>query len=247
MTSSSRPSGQKSVQEFLTAKAAEHGTLVPADEAAIAKVDARTWNIASGEDIVSQGERPDVVVFVLSGMLARYHTLPDGDRQYLSFHIAGDMPDVQSLFLDVMDHSVCALNQAVIATMPHTQLRDLLFKRPAVGFALWRMTLIDAAIFRQAITNNSGRGALARLAHFFCEQFYRAREAGLVEDRTCSLPMSQEQIGQTLGLSIVSINRRLQQLRQLTSVDFRAGELHVPRWPALSTVAGFDPMYLHIA
>lgn len=45
----------------------------------------------------------------MSGMVARYHLLRNGRRQYLSFHIAGDMPDSQALFIDKMDHAVCAI------------------------------------------------------------------------------------------------------------------------------------------
>ena len=65
--------------------------------------------------------------------------------------------------------------RSVVALIPHKALLRLVRQRPVVGFALWRETLIDAAIFRQAITNNGARPLPARLAHFFCEQFYRAR------------------------------------------------------------------------
>jgi CRP-like cAMP-binding protein len=226
--------------------ASRHGSLGSADKSAIRNIRYRTRLCAVGDDIVRQGQRPDVAVMVLSGMLARYHTLPNGDRQYLSFHITGDMPDVQSLFLTVMDHSLCAMNQAQIAVMPHGQLRDLLAKRPSVASALWRFTLIDAAIFRQAITNNTARRHTVRLAHFFCEQYVRAREAGLVAGSACSLPLNQSQLGQALGMSLVSANRAVQKLRKEDLIEFRAGRLEVLNWSALQRFAGFDPTYLHL-
>ena len=113
--------------------------------------------MAPREDIVRQGDRPKVSVVVLRGMVARYHTLQGGGRQYLSLHIAGDMPDAQSLFLDQMDHAVCAMDDVVVALVSHKALLALFDERPAVGFAFWRETLIDGAIFREAITNNSAR------------------------------------------------------------------------------------------
>jgi CRP-like cAMP-binding protein len=188
-----------------------------------------------------------VAVFVLRGMLGRYQTLPSGERQFLSFHIAGDMPDIQSLFLAVMDHSLCTLDEALIALLPHDQLINLVLKYPGVGFAFWRITLVDAAIFRQAITNNSTRKPVMRIAHFFCEQYYRAREAGLVKAGACSLPLSQEKLGQTLGMSLVSANRTLQDLRRHGLLDFRAGTLQIAKWRELTRMAGFDPAYLHVA
>jgi CRP-like cAMP-binding protein len=146
-----------------------------------------------------------------------------------------------------MDHSVCALNEAVIALFPHDQLCQVIADRPAVCFAFWRMTLVDAAIFRQAITNNSAREPQSRVAHFFCEQFQRAREARLTEGNTCNLPLSQEQLGQALGMSLISVNRALQKLRRAGLVSFRNGSLEVLDWSGLRSLAAFDPIYLHVA
>jgi len=233
--------------QMLLRKAAEHATLLPADESAIRALRMRTQAVSAGADVVRQGDQPDVAVMVVSAMLARYHTLESGERQYISFHIAGDLPDVQSLLLDVMDHSLCALNAAEIGLVGHKELRDLFLRRPALCFGFWRLTLVDAAIFRQALTNNSARPQIARLAHLLCEQYYRAREAGLAQGESCSLPVSQTQLGQALGMSLVSVNRALKRLRAERLADLRLGTLTVHDWSGLERIAGFDPGYLHVA
>src|ERR1044072_1598420 len=246
MPRKSNPNQYKSALDLLLAKMEQHGTLTAADESAICALRAHARMLEPGEDDVSQGERPDVAVFLLSGMLARYHTLPSGDRQYLSFHIKGDMPDIQGLLLSIMDHSLCALDRAEIAVFPHNHVIDLCLRRPGVSFAFWRLTLVDAAIFRQAITNNGARSHVVRLAHFFCEQYFRAREAALTENESCSLPLNQAEVGQALGMSHISVNRAMQKLRKERLADLRSGRLAVFKWDALSRFAGFDPTYLHI-
>jgi CRP-like cAMP-binding protein len=233
--------GNLEVLELLVARAARHGALTAADKTAIRCLPFRLKTITQGQDVVRQGDHPNVSVFVMNGMLARYHTLPNGDRQYLSFHIVGDLPDVQSLFLKVMDHSLCGLSQATLALCPHAPLSKLLHRRPSIGFALWRVTLTDAAIFRQAITNNS-RSHIARLAHLFCEQYFRARENGLTTADSCYFPVNQSQLGQALGMSHISVNRALQRLRKLRLCEFRQGTLTILDWPGLVRVAGFDPL-----
>lgn len=238
---------RKRVSDLLVARAAEHGTLLETDEVALRSVRSRLRTVAPNEDIVHEGDRPDTAVLLVNGMLARYQTLPGGERQYLSLHLPGDMPDLQSLFLDVMDHALCALDRAEVALMPHTQLSKLVLERPAIAFAFWRMTLVDAAIFRQAITNNGARSHSARLAHLFCEQLFRSKEAGLAEGRTCSLPLTQNQLGQLLGMSQISVNRALHKLREQGLVELRFGRLTVIDWAALVAHAGFDPAYLHVA
>jgi CRP-like cAMP-binding protein len=239
--------GDPSPVDRLVAKAVDHGPLRETDIEALRRVGFRTRSVAPLEDIVCQGDRPDRAVFVLSGMLARYHTVPSGDRQYLSLHIRGDMPDVQSLFLTEMDHSLCALDTAEIALFSHKELKAVCARQPEVAFALWRVTLIDAAIFRQALTNNSTREPAARFAHLCCELFIRSREQGLADGGSCSFPLTQAQLGQTLGMSLVTVSRTLNRLRSDRLLDVHNGRLQIFDWAGLCRLADFDPTYLHIA
>jgi len=227
-------------------KLQEHSVLNGLDISAIRRLPGIERVFRSNADIVKQGDQPDTAVVVVRGMVARYHTLNSGRRQYLSLHIVGDMPDAQMLFLAVMDHTVCAVDEATVALVPHTALRLLFKDRPAAAFAVWRETLIDAAIFRQAITNNGARPLQTRLAHFLCEQYYRAHAIGLVQENSCSLPLTQTQIGETIGASLPSVSRALQQLRKTRAADLRDGRLIVRDWYRLVQLGDFNPDYLHL-
>jgi CRP-like cAMP-binding protein len=198
------------------------------------------------EDLIREGDEPEASALVLEGMVARYHTLPSGTRQYLSFHLAGDLPDVQTLFLDKMDHAICAVGRAHVAMFAHEDILALFKQRPSIGIAIWRKTLIDAAIFREAITNNSSRPPRTRMAHLFCELYYRARSSGLEKSATLHLPLHQGQLGDALGMSLVTVNRTLQALRRTGAMEFRNGELTVRDWKRLTDIGEFDPAYLHM-
>ncbi|CAL79212.1 putative transcriptional regulator, Crp/Fnr family [Bradyrhizobium sp. ORS 278] len=227
-------------------KLREHSRLSGEDIAEIRDLTFMPRGLADQEDLIRQGDEPDKSVVVLSGWVARYHLLPGGGRQYLSFHMAGDWPDAQALFLDRMDHAVCAIGPAVVSGIAHKELTRALVRRPALGFAIWRETLIDAAIFREAITNNSARGKPARMAHLFCELFYRARTLGHVEGDQLLLPVSLAQLGEALGMAIATVNRTLVELRASRAVDFRSGTMSVHNWQRLCAIGEFDPGYLHL-
>lgn len=220
-------------------------TLSIKDERAIRNLHPQVNTVTRGADIVRQGDRPNVAVMVISGMLARYHTTQAGDHQYLSLHIAGDLPDLQCLLLGIMDHSLCALGEAQIASFRHSEILSLLKRSPPLAIAFWRYTLIDAAIFRQGITRNSTRSSVARIANLFCEQFTRARVVGDASGWSCPFPLSQTQIGQVVGLSIATVNRATQSLRKENCAQVRAGTLHILNWRRLRVVAAFEPVYLH--
>jgi CRP-like cAMP-binding protein len=231
--------------DLLVETLARHSTLSVADERAIRRLHPRVREVEKGADIVRQGDHPNVAVMVISGMLARYHTMPSGDRQYLSLHIAGDLPDLQSLFLGIMDHSLSAIDKSQIAAFPHSEILALVKRAPSAGLAFWRHTLIDGAIFRQAITSNGARSAIARVAHLFCEQFTRAQAVGTMSRWSCPFPLNQTQIGQLVGLSLPTVNRATQLLRKENCAEVRSGELRILNWRRLGRQAGFDPLYLH--
>jgi CRP-like cAMP-binding protein len=231
--------------DVIIKKLTQHSLIAADDLARIGRLTCVLRELSPNEDFIHQGDLSRASAIVVEGMLARYHTLASGKRQYLSLHLPGDWPDAQGLFLEEMDHSVCAIGRAVVCAIPHKELIALFRERPTIAFAVWRETLIDASIFRQAITNNSSRDPVARLAHLFCEIFFRAKQIGLVRDGVLSLPLNQTQIGEMLGMALVSVNRNLGRLRKYSAADFKTGKLIVNNWKKLSSIGEFDPTYLH--
>src|SRR3954451_6389747 len=229
--------------DILIEKLKRHSPLDSGDVSVLRKLTYHLREMNSGEDFMSQGERCDASSVVLEGCVARYHTLQSGGRQYLAVHISGDWPDAQSLFLKQMDHSVCAMGPALLCTIAHVQLIRAFRLRPAIGFAVWRETLLDAALFREAITNNSRRSGMARLAHFFCEMLFRSERCGVAQDGCCALPFSQTQLGELLGMSIATVSRHIQSLRKSRAADFRSRRLTVKNRDKLASIANFDPLY----
>ena len=97
---------------------------------AILSLPARTRVLNDGQDIVREGDKPSQSCFILDGWAYRYKMLSEGRRQILSFHIPGDIPDLQSLHIHTMDHSLCTLTEASVAFIPHESLRDLTKRLP---------------------------------------------------------------------------------------------------------------------
>jgi CRP-like cAMP-binding protein len=231
---------------MLAARLQRRSSLSQHDLAVLDAFDLQIQPLHRGMEVVRQGDKPNKSVFILSGMLARYHQMPEGPRQYLSLHMAGDFPDLQSLLLGEMDHALQSIDESVVALLPHEELKAAFFKAPGLGMAMWRETLLDAAIFRQAIVSNGARSSLERVAHLFCEIYVRSWQAGLAEHRTCEFPLSQMQIAQTLGLSIVTVNRVVQVLRKEKCAEMQGRTLIVLDWARLQERAGFDPAYLQL-
>ena len=124
------------------------------DEADIAAIRAlpiivRPWE--AGRAIVSDGDRPTECCLVIEGFCVRSKTIMNGQRQILSIHIPGDIPDLQSLYLHRMDHDLISLVPSKLGFISHAALRAMTRGNPNITEVLWRDSLIDAAMFREWI------------------------------------------------------------------------------------------------
>ena len=63
----------------------------------------------------------------------------------------------------------------------------------------------------------------------------------------CLFPMSQNDLADTLGLSVVHINRVLQHLRREGLISLSRGRLEILDWGGLVDAGGFDAGYLQAA
>lgn len=232
--------------EALIRKLESTSDLTEEERRAIQKLPVSIRHLAHGQDLVADGERPAQCGLLVEGWAYRYKLLTEGRRQILSFHVAGDTPDLQSLHLGVLDHGVAALTSCTFALIPHDSVRHLTTMFPSVAALLWRETLIDAAIFRAWIAANGRRSAYGRIAHLLCELYLRQEAVGLAGDYRCPLPLRQTDLADAMSLTAVHINRVLKEMRHANLVTFERRELVIRDWKRLYETAEFDPTYLHL-
>ncbi|MER2268682.1 Crp/Fnr family transcriptional regulator [Methylobacterium oxalidis] len=213
---------------------------------AIRSLPAKTRVLKPGQDIVRDGDKPSQCCLLLSGWACRYKQLENGRRQIFSFHIPGDIPDLQSLHIHTMNHSLATLTESTVAFIQHESLLDLIERFPRLAAILWRETLNDAAAFREWMIGIGRRTAFERMAHLFCELYLRLQAVGLARSYRCPLPITQVELGDALGLSNVHISRVLKEMREQNLVTLRGGSLTIGAWDELTRAAGFDPTYLHL-
>ena len=122
----------------------------------------------------------------------------------------------------------------------------LLYEHPLAAKSLLIDTLTTVSIQREWTLNLGQRSAFERLAHLFCEIFWRLRALGMTNRLTCELPVTQADLADALGLSSVHVNRTLQELRAARLVAFRGKVLTIENLAALERAALFNPDYLHL-
>ena len=202
--------------------------------------------LKENQDIVRQGDRPSRSCLILSGFTCTYKMTRDGKRQIHNFHIPGDIPDLQSLHLEVLDNSLGTLTPCSVGFITHEALNKLFERHYRIARAFWRETLIDGAIFREWMTSIGQREAYPRVAHLLCEMLVRLRAIGLANGDSCNWPITQAEIGDALGITTVHVNRVLQQMRTDGLIELQGNRLNIPDWEKLKKAGDFEPTYLHL-
>ncbi|MBX4905805.1 MULTISPECIES: Crp/Fnr family transcriptional regulator [Rhizobium] len=202
---------------------------------------------AVGEDLVSQGSRPPFSTLLLDGFAARYKVMADGSRQITALHVAGDFVDLHAFPVKVMDHGIVALSPCHVALADHADLRAITERMPHLTRLLWLDTLVDGAIHREWIVAMGRRSKRAQIAHLVCELFMRLKVVRRTRGESFQFPLTQIEMADVLGISVVHLNKTLQALRREGVFTWENRTITIVDWERLQEIAEFDPAYLSIS
>jgi CRP-like cAMP-binding protein len=194
-----------------------------------------------GEDIVRVGRSPGFSTVLLAGVACRYKMIESGRRQIFTFQYAGDFCDFHRYVLSELNDAVVALTDCSIGVILHEDIARITAQYPKLGVALWRDTLLEASIFRERLMNVGQRPALPRIAHLICEQMARLEAIG---STSAIIPLTQVDLADAAGLSVVHMNRTIQDLRELGILSKNNRTIEVVDRDRLVNIAKFDGRYL---
>ncbi|WCT75465.1 Crp/Fnr family transcriptional regulator [Sphingomonas naphthae] len=209
-------------------------------EGAIAEV--RT--IPPRSQVVTAGKPIHASTLLVEGLMCRYMDDRAGNRQIVAIHIPGDFVDLHGFPLKHLDHDVATITSCKVACVPHENLETIIGTHPHLSRQLWFSTLMDAAMHREWTFRLGRLDANQRIAHLFCELYCRMNAVGLAKDGSFSLAITQQDVGETCGITSVHVNRALRNLRNDGLVTFRSKKVVIPDRAKLAKLADFEPNYL---
>jgi CRP-like cAMP-binding protein len=216
------------------------------EQAALLGLPHKVAKVEAGKYIVREGDEVSHSCLLLVGFAFRQKITSNGARSINAIHMPGDVVDLQNSLLGQADHSVQALTQVEIAMIPRDAVVDLAFRFPTIGMAMWYDTLVDGSIFREWILNVARRDAQQRIAHLLCELGLRLEALGLGDRGSFELPMTQEQLADSTGMTPVHVNRSLMELEARGLITRTVRYVAVADWENLQQAGDFSDAYLHL-
>ena len=220
--------------------------LSPEEERAIRDSVTETRRVPADQVLVRGGEELSVSMILVDGWLARSKDLAGGERQVTELHVAGDFPDLHAFTLKRLDHDLLTLTDCIIAVVPYERLKQITERYPRLARIYWFSTNVDGAITRELALSLGRRSAMSRMAHLFCELYMRLEVVGRAAQDGYDFPLTQREVAECLGLTVVHANRIIQELRRRGLVELQNRRLTILNRGGLEGIAEFDPSYLYL-
>jgi CRP-like cAMP-binding protein len=201
--------------------------------------------VRRGQDIVADGSTPKHTTVLLSGTACRYKILGKGKRHIFAFEYPGDMIDLYSYVMKVVDHGIGALSDCEVSHIPHEKISELCVKYPNLACAFWRDSMIDTSILHSWALGWS-RSTVERVANMLCETFVRLEAVGLAEiGRPLDYNATQRDLADAHGFSLVHVNKTLKVLKSKGLIGRKGTKIEILDWKRLQKIGDFDAGYLH--
>lgn len=197
--------------------------------------------ILRGELVIEQGSDISRLYTILDGILIRYRTLEDGRRQIVNFMFPGDLIGLQGAFTEPASHSIEALLDARLCLFRRSEFHQLVSQHPQLGYDLTWLAAKEENALEGHIVSLGQRSARERVTYLAVWLIDRALATGVAkDDNVLHLTITQSQIADMLGLSLVHTNRTIRQLEREGLVIWKSHEICVPDLEKAVDYAHFD-------
>ncbi len=194
-----------------------------------------------GDVLIDEGASYDRLYTLLEGVLIRSQSLEDGRRQILNFMFPGDLIGLQGAFDEPSSHTIEALIDARLCRFKRGDFAGFVSKNPGLAYDITWLAAKEETALEGHILSLGQRNARERVTYLAVWLIDRAQSTCLAdESNVLTLSITQSQIADMLGLSLVHTNRTLRQLQREGLVEWKSRKIHVPDLAKAADFAQFD-------
>lgn len=195
---------------------------------------ARTFR--PGDTIILEGESHSYVYWLRTGWVARARNMPDERSQIIGVFLPGDFFGVKTVFLARQPDAVEALSAVTVEFLDHGQVLRLTRENPDIGVRLWWQVCEDQRRVHNWVSALGRGSAEERIGAMLLDFRLRLHRAGL-KGESFRLPMTQQQMADYLGLTVVHVNRVLRRLREGGMISVARGRMMIRDMRAVEQLA----------
>ncbi|MBD8556618.1 Crp/Fnr family transcriptional regulator [Rhizobium sp. CFBP 8762] len=196
-------------------------------------------SVEAGQIILMEGAQSAHLFTVLAGWGFRYKMLEDGRRQILNYVMPGDLIGLQGSLTGEMQHSIEALSPVTLCVFEKKELSTLYRGYPDLAFDLTWIAAREERMLDENLLSIGRRSALERAAYLLAMLAQRASVLDLFRSGRCVIPITQQHLADTLGLSIVHTNKTLRKLSDKGMIRWAERSCEILDQRGLEDIAGW--------
>lgn len=187
-----------------------------------------------------EAARPRIMV---TGWACRQRLLGDGRRQIIDFVLPGDAVSDWAQPGARADGSTLALTEVVTADATALMVASGSGSQSHAGLTrmLREMATMETTRLHNQIVRLGRQTAYERMAHLMLEFHARLQAVGLASDDKFAMPLTQETLADSVGLSVVHVNRTLMQMRRDGLMHLGLGKVKIVDLALMRVVADWVP------
>ncbi len=203
-----------------------------------------TLTVDRAQDFIVENADLRTTFIVIEGWAIRYSDLSTGRRQILSYALPGDILGLHVNFRATATYSASALTPLKLAAVDPRRVIEISQKFPIIAAGLSWCTAREFAILGDQAIRLGRLSARQRLAHLFLELWHRFALIENDNGNWVEIPMTQRDLADTLGMSLVHTNRSLKSLRDAGLVSVSKDYVRLNDVKALIEMSEFNPEHL---
>lgn len=223
--------------EFPLHRFQEYGGLNDAELRAVAALADEPRRYTRNQVIRSEGCAGDGFFLLFDGWAAASVSLPDGGRQILKVHLPGDALGTPSMSVALTAETLTALTPALVGSVSFKRFGRLLEAHPRVAAFFLLSVQRERVALMDQLASMGRTSAECRLAALLVDLMERLEPLGLVEDERFTACLTQDEMGDVLGLTGVHINRTMRELEHRRLIERRRHHIMVLDRPGLVRLA----------
>lgn len=218
--------------------------LGPEERSILEEIQDTRQSVKDGDAIIRAGDVVDKCYMVRSGWLARQRSSVDGQMVTTNVYLPGDILSIHLGFERTAMFDVVALQSAEVAVIDADRLRMLAGRSKVVSSALDWSGVRAFNIISEHVVSMSTLPSTERVMHILLELWCRLSIVGKATENAFEIPLSQKEIGEMAGISLVSANRSIQTLRRSKMLTFESGRVQFSDVDECMLFCDFETDYL---
>ena len=200
-----------------------------------------------GIDLYRRRDDFGQVFVVQAGWLIGYTRSPENTRHIYRIYQPGDMVGVEDMNWNYHSANVETVTAAVLTAFPKSALHEIFEESPRLARTLFSMTMMDQVQCFDQLRAMGRMSAEQKVASLLLQLRARSEGAKLLDDPSVlPLPLTQTHIGDTVGLTNVSVSRAMSQLADAGLIEKGSGHIRFLDREAITTACDFTDRYTNI-